>query len=72
MLDCSIHFTFSHEFQHILQLNSSKIAHGFRYSENLDTANFNLTNHGTNILSIFSYNQYLEFCIVSGLHFSSI
>ena len=45
MLDCSIHFTFSHEFQHILQLNSSKIAHGFRYSENLDTANFNLTNH---------------------------
>jgi len=45
MLDCSIQFTFSHEFQHILQLNSSKIAHDFRYSENLDTSNFDLKNH---------------------------
>ena len=45
MLDCSIYFTFCHEFQHILQWNSSKIARDCRHSENLDTTNFDLTSH---------------------------
>lgn len=42
MLNCSIEFTFGHEFQHILQLNSSEITHDFRYSENF-SENFNAT-----------------------------
>ena len=45
MLDCSIHYTFSHEFRHILQFNSSKISTDFNYSENLDTTNFDIKKH---------------------------
>lgn len=48
MLNCSIQYTFRHEFQHILQLNqfnSSKIPKNFLYSENLDKSNFSLKNH---------------------------
>jgi len=45
MLDCSIQYTFSHEFRHILQFNSSKISNDFNYSENLDTKKFNIKNH---------------------------
>jgi len=45
MLDCSIQYTFSHEFRHILQFNSSKISNDFNYSENLDTRNFSIKNH---------------------------
>jgi hypothetical protein len=45
MLDCSIHFTFSHEFRHILQHNTSEIAYGFEYGEILDTTSFDLKKH---------------------------
>ncbi|MBN3873578.1 hypothetical protein [Nostoc sp. JL33] len=45
MLNCSIQYTFSHEFQHILQFNSSKICKNFLYSENLDKSDFTLKNH---------------------------
>jgi len=45
MLNCSIQYTFSHEFQHILQFNSSKIPKNFLYSENLDKSDFSLKKH---------------------------
>jgi len=45
MLDCSIQYTFSHEFRHILQFNSSKTFTDFNYSENLDTTSFNMKKH---------------------------
>ena len=45
MLNCSIQYTFSHEFQHILQLNSSEIPKNFLYSENLDKSSFSLEKH---------------------------
>lgn len=45
MLNCSIQYTFSHEFQHILQFNSSQKCQNFLYSENLDKSAFNLKNH---------------------------
>jgi hypothetical protein len=44
-LNCSIQFTFSHEFQHILQFNSQKIRGDFLYSENLDKSSFSLKKH---------------------------
>jgi hypothetical protein len=45
VLNCSIYYTFSHEFQHILQFNSSKITKNFLYSENLDKGSFSLKKH---------------------------
>jgi len=45
MLNCSIQYTFSHEFQHILQFNSSKICKNFLYSENLDKSGFSMKRH---------------------------
>lgn len=45
MLNCSIQYTFSHEFQHILQFNSSQKCQNFLYSENLDKSAFNLKKH---------------------------
>ena len=45
MLDCSIQYTFSHEFRHILQFNSSKESNNFNYSENLDKSDFNMKKH---------------------------
>jgi hypothetical protein len=45
MLDCSIQFTFGHEFQHILQINSSKIASNYKFSENLDSSAFEIQKH---------------------------
>ncbi|MBD2568213.1 hypothetical protein [Anabaena lutea] len=47
VLNCSIEYTFGHEFQHILQFNSSKISKDALYSENLDIINndFNLKKH---------------------------
>ena len=45
MLNCSIEYTFAHEFQHILQFNSSKISKNVLYSENLDKNDFNLKKH---------------------------
>ncbi len=45
MLDCTIQYTFSHEFRHLLQFNSSLIPNNFDYSENIDTTNFNIKKH---------------------------
>lgn len=45
MLNCSIEFTFGHEFQHILQFNSSEITHDFSYSENFDATKFDIKKH---------------------------
>ncbi|WP_148763998.1 hypothetical protein [Dolichospermum sp. UHCC 0315A] len=45
VLNCSIEYTFAHEFQHILQFNSSKISKDILYSENLDKNDFNLKKH---------------------------
>lgn len=45
MLDCSTQFTFGHEFQHILQFNSSKIIVDSYRSENLDLSEFDIKRH---------------------------
>lgn len=45
MLECSIYFTMGHEFQHILQFNSSKIARHYHYSENASSAQFDFQKH---------------------------
>jgi hypothetical protein len=45
MLNCSIQYTFGHEFRHILQFNSSEIPKNFLYSENLDKSDFSLEKH---------------------------
>ena len=45
MLDCSTQFTFSHEFQHILQFNSSKIIMDNYLSENIDLSEFDIKRH---------------------------
>lgn len=45
MLDCSIQYTFSHEFRHLLQFNSSNLSTNFNYSENLDTTSFDIKKH---------------------------
>lgn len=45
MLDCSIQYTFGHEFQHILQLNSSKIETNYKFNENLDLSIFEIKKH---------------------------
>jgi hypothetical protein len=45
MLDCSIQFTFSHEFQHILQLNSTQIKSNYEFNENLDSSDFDIRKH---------------------------
>jgi disulfide oxidoreductase YuzD len=45
MLDCSTRFTFGHEFQHILQFNSSKIIIDNYLSENLDLSEFDIKRH---------------------------
>ena len=45
MLDCSIQFTFGHEFQHMLQFNSSKIIVDNYRSENLDISEFDIRRH---------------------------
>ncbi|UKB82139.1 hypothetical protein LF887_14105 [Chryseobacterium sp. MEBOG06] len=45
MLNCSIQFTFSHEFRHILQFNSSKISVDYYRNENLDHSTFEMKKH---------------------------
>ena len=45
MLDCSIQFTFGHEFQHILQFSSSKSTINHYKSENLDKSEFKMKDH---------------------------
>lgn len=45
MLNCSNQFTFGHEFQHILQFNSSKIIVENYISENIDLSNFCIKRH---------------------------
>lgn len=46
ILDCSIQFTFSHEFQHILQLNyDPHIIKDYLFHENLDMKVFDLKKH---------------------------
>lgn len=45
MLDCSIHYTFSHEFRHILQFNSTKKDSTFRFNENVDSNKFSMKRH---------------------------
>ncbi|MBJ6145426.1 hypothetical protein [Hymenobacter sp. BT559] len=45
MLNCSIQFTFGHEFQHILQFNSSTITIDYYESENFDEADFDIQKH---------------------------
>lgn len=45
MLDCAIKFTFEHEFQHILQLNSSNISINYSLTENLERIAFDLNRH---------------------------
>lgn len=45
MLECSTRFTFGHEFQHILQFNSSQIIIDNYISENLDSSNFDIKRH---------------------------
>ena len=45
MMNCSIEFTFGHEFQHILQFNSTKISANYEFSENLDESEFSMQKH---------------------------
>lgn len=45
ILECSIQFTFHHEFRHILQFNSSHSSKSFSYSENLEKDKFSLIRH---------------------------
>jgi hypothetical protein len=45
MLNCSIAFTFHHEFRHLLQFNNSHSAKKFNYSENLDKDKFEIMKH---------------------------
>ncbi|MED0983030.1 hypothetical protein P4T48_27005 [Bacillus paramycoides] len=46
MIDCSIEFTFRHEFQHIMQLNSSKFGENdFLLQENPEKDNFDIRKH---------------------------
>lgn len=46
ILDCSIRFTFHHEFRHILQFNFSKSDRNFDFSENLDSeSKFSMIKH---------------------------
>ncbi len=45
LLDCSIAFTFHHEFRHILQFNCSQSNENYHYSENLDKENFDINRH---------------------------
>lgn len=46
IIDCSIEFTFRHEFQHIMQLNSSKFGkNDFILQENLEKYNFDIGRH---------------------------
>jgi hypothetical protein len=45
ILECSVNFTFHHEFRHILQLNSSHLPKNLSHNENLETDQFNLTRH---------------------------
>ncbi|WP_088890673.1 hypothetical protein [Leptolyngbya ohadii] len=45
MLNCSIQYTFRHEFQHILQFNSSRLLKNSLCSENLDKSGFSLRKH---------------------------
>ncbi|EGI5429922.1 hypothetical protein F9653_14900 [Listeria monocytogenes] len=46
ILDCSIKFTFNHEFEHILQMNyDPNIREGYLLHENLEMKGFDLKNH---------------------------
>lgn len=45
MLDCAIQFTFGHEFQHLLQLNSSEISEDYCFNENFEQIPFDLKKH---------------------------
>jgi len=45
MFNCSIQFTFGHEFQHILQLNSDRVATKTELNENLTNVKFDLNRH---------------------------
>jgi hypothetical protein len=45
MLDCSIQYTFSHEFRHIQQFNSSDISADITLNENLDRTKFKMKKH---------------------------
>lgn len=45
LLNCSIEFTFGHEFQHILQFNSDFIKSTYFSSENSETTTFSIQKH---------------------------
>lgn len=45
LLNSTIQFTFTHEFQHILQMNSSKIAKQFEFNENMESSEFDIKKH---------------------------
>lgn len=45
MFECSIQFTFGHEFQHILQLNNDKISQKTELNENLTNTKFDINQH---------------------------
>ena len=45
MMNCSIEFTFGHEFQHILQFNSNKVSKNYEFSENNDKSEFSMQKH---------------------------
>lgn len=45
MMDCSISFTFGHEFQHILQFNSDSLKSDYSMSENTDKVEFSMQKH---------------------------
>lgn len=45
MMNCSIEFTLGHEFQHILQFNSTKVKSDYELNENFDDSVFSLQKH---------------------------
>lgn len=45
MLECAIQFTFEHEFQHLLQLNSTATSIDYCFNENLEKSPFDLKKH---------------------------
>lgn len=45
ILNCSIHFTFGHEFRHILQFNTQNRNEKYYLNENINSSTFKLQNH---------------------------
>ncbi|MCD8445641.1 hypothetical protein [Tenacibaculum finnmarkense] len=64
MSNCSVQFTFGHEFQHILQLNSAKIDYDLELNENLNQSNFDIKKHAWE----FDADRFASFEVLKYIH----